>query len=73
MTHDVPPCPHCGRLPSPSGCCSSYDIRGLAGVSSATATQVRSCPLLIFCSDKCCQEFWEKAAEELKAKRLAGR
>ncbi len=70
---DVPPCPHCGRLPSPRHCCQTYDMRELVDVYPEEITPEATVPILYFCSKTCAHDFWENVAEELKAERLAGR
>ena len=74
MTKDVPPCPHCGAMPSPTGCFQSWDLRGLPDrYASDEVTIEATVPILTFCSKTCAHEFWEEVAEELKAERIDGR
>lgn len=70
---DCPPCPQCGRMPSPSGRFQAWDLRALPAVYTSDASPVSTVPILTFCSEACCDAFFEKAAEELKAERSAGR
>lgn len=64
---DCPPCPHCGRLPSPRNAVQCWDVRELPTAYGDPGPE--SVSILTFCSKTCANAFWTAAAVKMHEER----